>query len=317
MKRIFGVLLIVIFLFFTGIYIFIPRNIVISKVTLINCNIDGASRIVLQPTNWQKWTNAAKPFAANSTATGNLFTYNGTSYEITKLLHNSIDVVIKSKNFRTNSVIRLFPLSDDSIAVQWKTEIITGFNPFERIQLYRQAISIKKDMTDILANLRSFLENKKNVYHISIQKTSTIDTVMVATKSVSAVYPATQIIYDKIKFLQDYISAKGATQTGAPMVNITKPGNGQYQCMVAVPTNTALPEEQNIFVRKMVRGNFLVTEVKGGENTVNEAMNNMQLYISDYKKTSMAIPFQSLLTDRSKEPDSSKWITKIYFPIYY
>lgn len=317
MKRIFGVLLIVILLFLISIYIFIPRNIIISKVTLINCNTEAVSRMVLYPANWQKWTSKAPSFAANSPATGNLFTHKGTSYQITKLLHNSIDVLIKSKNSKTNSVINILPLPADSTAVQWKTNIITGFNPFERIWLYLQAVTIKNDMADILFNLRSFLEKNENVYNISIRKTSTIDTVMIATKSVSTVYPAAPVIYKKIKFLQDYISAKGAIQTGAPMVNITKLNKDQYQYMVAVPTNKALQEGQNIFLRKMVRGNFLVTEVKGGESTVNEAMKNMQLYISDYKKTSMAIPFQSFVTDRSKEADSSKWITKIYFPIYY
>jgi len=317
MKRIFAGLLIIIILFIASIYIFIPRNIIISKVTLINCNTEGVSRIVFRPENWQKWTNKTRSFAANSPATGNLFTHKGTSYQITKLLHNSINVLIKSKNFKTNSIINILPLPADSTAVQWKTNIITGFNPFERIKLYRQAITIKNDMTDILSNLRSFLEKKENVYNISIQKTSTTDTVLVATKSVSTEYPATPVIYDKIKILQNFISAKGAIQTGAPMVNITKLNKDKYQYMVAVPTNKALQDGQNIFLRKMVRGNFLVTEVKGGESTVNEAMKNMQLYISDYKKTSMAIPFQSFVTDRSKEADSSKWITKIYFPIYY
>jgi hypothetical protein len=29
----------------------------------------------------------------------------------------------------------------------------------------------------------------------------------------------------------------------------------------------------------------------------------------------MAIPFQSLITDRVKEPDTAKWITKLYAPV--
>jgi hypothetical protein len=29
----------------------------------------------------------------------------------------------------------------------------------------------------------------------------------------------------------------------------------------------------------------------------------------------MAIPFQSLVTDRSKQPDTTKWITNIYTPV--
>jgi hypothetical protein len=41
----------------------------------------------------------------------------------------------------------------------------------------------------------------------------------------------------------------------------------------------------------------------------------VQKYKDDYQRVSPAIPFYSLITDRLKEPDSSKWITKIYFPV--
>jgi hypothetical protein len=41
-------------------------------------------------------------------------------------------------------------------------------------------------------------------------------------------------------------------------------------------------------------------------------MNN---YISDYGRTIVAIPFASLITDRRLEPDSAKWVTRIYWPL--
>ena len=44
-------------------------------------------------------------------------------------------------------------------------------------------------------------------------------------------------------------------------------------------------------------------------------MKQMEQYVSDHKYVRIAIPFQSLVTDRMNEPDSSKWITKIYYPI--
>jgi hypothetical protein len=37
--------------------------------------------------------------------------------------------------------------------------------------------------------------------------------------------------------------------------------------------------------------------------------------MSDYQQTAMAIPFESLVTDRSREPDTLKWITNIYVPV--
>jgi len=318
MKKLLITLSILIFLSLLSIYIFIPGNITISKVVVINCNENGASRMLLQPLNWKKWwvhnTSASVPGYA---AKGDSVIYKETKYRITNLLHNSVNVSIENRNSKTNSTIDILPMASDTIAIQWKANIFAGSNPIRRIQKYQQAVSIKNNMTAILFNLRSFLEKKENIYEINIHSTSTTDTLLVATKSVSPGYPATPVIYKSIKMLQKFIAQKGAGQTGAPMVNVTKLDDGNYQYMTAIPTNIALKDEGNIFFSKMVKGNFLVAEVRGGIKTVNKAMDNMDLYISDYKKTPMAIPFQSLITDRSKEGDTSKWLTKIYFPIYH
>jgi len=99
------------------------------------------------------------------------------------------------------------------------------------------------------------------------------------------------------------------------MMNISQAEHGGYQMMIAIPVNKELSDEGDFFVRKMVRGNFLVTDVKGGVYTINQAQRQVRLYMDDYKRTSMAIPFEVLITDRSAEPDSSKWVTRLYNPV--
>jgi len=66
----------------------------------------------------------------------------------------------------------------------------------------------------------------------------------------------------------------------------------------------------------MIRGNILVAEIKGGIYSVNEAERQLVNYANDYKKISPAIPFQSLVTNRQLEPDTSKWVTRLYYPIF-
>lgn len=318
MRRLIISFFILLLLSLVGIYVFIPRTISISKTAYVDCNIDGAARILLQPGQWKKWWVNNTIFADQAFSIKNdAFVYKEAAYKITRLSRNSVDLTIDKGNSKTNSTLQFFPFNADSVAIIWKASLASGQNPFGKVQRYWQAISIKKDMTNILLNLHSFLGNKENIYGINIQKTSTTDTLLVAAKSVSQVYPNQEMIYNSINMLTEFIAKKGALQTGAPMLNITKVNNNQYQYMVAVPTNVPLPGEGNVFLRRMIRGSFLVTEVKGGINAVNNATNNMENYIADYKKTVMAIPFQSLLTDRSKETDSAKWITKIYFPVYY
>jgi hypothetical protein len=66
----------------------------------------------------------------------------------------------------------------------------------------------------------------------------------------------------------------------------------------------------------MIPGKILVTEVKGGNYTTGEALKQLDIYLDDNHLSSPAIPFESLVTDRSQETDTAKWVTKIYYPIY-
>jgi predicted transcriptional regulator YdeE len=180
---------------------------------------------------------------------------------------------------------------------------------------YSHAVMLKRNMDTIFKSLGSFLGEKENVYGIAISKSSAADTLLVSTKLITPAYPSIKVVYNLIDFLRTYISQQSAEQSGSPMMSVTKLGTGQFQLMVAVPTNRKLTGNENIFPIKMVNGNYFVATVQGGLKTVDEAMNQMQFYFQDYQKTAMAIPFESLVTDRTKEPDTTKWVTKIYAPV--
>lgn len=66
----------------------------------------------------------------------------------------------------------------------------------------------------------------------------------------------------------------------------------------------------------MIPGKILSAEIRGGTYTSKESIKRLELYMDDHKLTSPAIPFESLVTDRSKEADTARWVTKLYYPIY-
>ena len=100
------------------------------------------------------------------------------------------------------------------------------------------------------------------------------------------------------------------------MLNIFADNNGTYFTKVAFPVDKRLNDVGNIQYRWMLKGgNILVTEVRGGPHKIDEAFSQMQNYLQDHQRTSPAIPFQSLITDRRQEVDTNKWITKLYWPM--
>jgi hypothetical protein len=295
-------------------YIFIPNNLSVSTVTYIKSPPDAAARYLHEPKNWQKWWIDND----NGIHIDHAYIFKSDTFTITKITNNSVHLLLANSNLKISSVLHMFPIPPDSVAISWETvRFKISSNPIERLRQYFNLLEVKNEMTTLLMNLKSFLSNTQKVYGFNIKKTSTTDTLLVATKDLLPAYPATQDIYQKVLELQTYVSKEGAKQTGPPMVNISKSDSTVFQLMVAIPTDKKLAGEGNIFYRRMVPGNFLVTEVRGGTNEVNEAIKSLELFINDYKKMSMAIPFQVLLTDRSKEPDSSKWLTQVYYPIAY
>ena len=82
-----------------------------------------------------------------------------------------------------------------------------------------------------------------------------------------------------------------------------------------------LEKKENIYgfgireLRSADNTKLLMAEVCGGDWTVSQAIGQLQLFIKDYRMESVAPSFETLVTDRSKEPDTTKWVTRIYFPV--
>jgi hypothetical protein len=116
--------------------------------------------------------------------------------------------------------------------------------------------------------------------------------------------------------IRAYILERGAVESGYPIANVTPEKDSGYQLMAAVPVDRVLPDKGKIFFRRMVPAKFLIAEVRGGDHTVRAAFDHMREYIADHQRTVMAIPFQTIVTDRMKEQDTTKWSTWLYCPVF-
>jgi len=297
------------------IYIFIPGKLEISKIDYAKCNINGAFRVLSDTSSWQKWWPDKDGFYKKNTGGQEIFYYKGTGYRLSQKYYNSIEVQMKTDYSTIDSRIDLIKLNMDSVVLMWKCQVPTTLQPLSRVLKYREAEDIKNDMAVILGHLRSFLEDKKNIYGIDLHVSMSQDSTLVLTTSVSKKYPTTSDVYQLVENLKNYIAGQHAKENNFPMLHIKNLPDSTFETMVAIPVNRELPGKGAITFSRFVPWKVLTAEVKGGDKTVQDALNEMKTFISDYQKMAMAIPFQSLVTDRSKERDTSKWITRIYTPV--
>jgi hypothetical protein len=320
MKRI--LLLAIIILLALGlasIYIFIPANIRIANLVIISCTKNGADRFLLNNDNWKKWwpgtiQNNKDNYEKNEQHP--VFLYHDDTFRLGKKNLGWADVLVKQGDNENESRLIITALSHDSVSIEWHCNLPKTWNPVSKILQYNRAVRLKENMQEVLSSLKLFMQKEENIYGLQIQKTTLEDTILVARKQTSSIPPSTNDVYAMFASLKDYVKTHNARLTGRPMLNVTKISDNEFQTMVALPIDKSLPSKGDIMQKKMVPGNFLAAEVTGGVYTVIQAMEQIQFYMNDHNMVAPAIPFQSLITDRTSESDTSKWVTKLYAPFY-
>jgi hypothetical protein len=296
------------------VYIFIPQQLILSKVIIGNCNINTANRCFSDTSKWAKWFPKDNDSSDKSYAAGTGFIYNRFSYKITALLYNDVQVQMQYGDSLASSDFRIASLNKDSILIGWQCTIRTSNNPFRKVMQYQQAKHLKKNIDDILAAYKSYIEVTKNIYGADFHQTMSKDSTLVTMNSFTTNYPTTGQIYQLIDSLKSYVASEGAKEINYPMLNVSK-SDKQFKTMVAISVDRELRGTSRIVIKRFVPWKMLEGQITGGVYSVDKAFEQLYKYRDDHLNSIMAIPFQSLITDRRKEPDTAKWITKICAPI--
>ena len=227
-------------------------------------------------------------------------------------------IINSKKKLPIKSYINITSLKVDTTLITLGCVIETSVNPFQRWQHYQYAKKIKKSFDEIAKDFKIYIENFKQVYGFAAYKTTLLDSSMIAIKASVGNYPTVEDIYKKIKILEKYAAENNAIATNFPMLNVLKIDSNVYSFMVALPINKLLKNNGDILYKQMLaKGNFITTDsIYGGFKKTEKLFRTFITMKEDYQLMSPAIPFQSLVTDRRKESDSTKWITKFYYPIF-
>ncbi len=295
-------------------YLLISPTVIFSKVTHLSATSAAAERAFYSEVERNKWWPAKGDPAINNDKEQN-HRYGKNKYAFPQQTYSGSTIHIYHNDKKLNSTIHFVSFKTESTAIIWKAEFAATNNPFKRMSNYVAALAIKENMADILDAVKEFLAKPEGLYGHTIIEEKVKDTILMSTRWTSATYPSTEMIYGKIDMLKKYISINGGMETNNPMLNISEE-RGMFNTMVAIPVNKELPENEAILVKKMVAGRILSTIVTGGMRSPAAALKKIEQYIDDHKITSPAIPFESLVTNRMKEKDTLKWVTKVYYPIY-
>jgi hypothetical protein len=270
--------------------------------TVIASNTHACIRSFVQKTNNSKWLLQQN----NALAMDSFFSTSPTT----------ITAIVKSNNTIYPTIITLTQFTKDSILVDWSFTYNTSMliNILQIVGEKEQQV-IKAIQAHSNA-LKQYLQSRK-VYGFKADITVLQDSTLITLKDSSTTFPTTNMVYSNINTLYQYAAANNAVATNAPMFNVQQKEN-TYYWMVAIPISKNLPPYKNIVPKRMLKNGFFIQtdSIFGGTYTIDSLFKNFELYKNDYHLSSPAIPFQSFITDRSKQPDSTKWVTRFYYPIF-
>jgi hypothetical protein len=304
-KVLIGLVLSIAFLL-AAVYLFIPRKIKIEAAVPLNAALPGVFRTLINDSNWKKWWPGETPFA-----------YNKQAYSIKGKFFNVFDIDIYSDKDTINSRMELVFVEANTMTILWNAELVSSNDPFKRFERYRYAKQTEKNMNAILQSLQTFFQKKENIYGVDIKETLVKDSALISTRRKFDHYPDAQEVDSMIQSLKKYISQNKAIEKNSPMLNVFELGNSRYEAMTAIPVDKELPKTNEFAPKFLLKGgNILEAQIQGGPYTIEKGLKELENYRADYKFNSPAIPYQLLVTDRAKEPDTTKWITRLYYPVF-
>jgi effector-binding domain-containing protein len=300
--------IIVIAILLGGDYLFIPNIVVLKSSTTINVTQDGLHRMLLNKKSVAKWWPGS--------IKNEVYYFNDIAYAINDNNISLLPIILKKDDLQINTSFYLITIDKEQVNIEWVGKTITSYNPIKRILAYVNAKKINADMDVVLNNIKKHYTASENIYGCSIKEALVVDANLINTFSSTKGYPTIEHIYTLIDKLTSYANNKKVAITGYPMLNVQPLTKDSFYIKVALPLEKVIPGNGEIFQKQMLKdGNILVTEVKGGILQTQNVFNEIVNYANDHHRSMPAIPFYSLITDRRKDTDSIKWITKIYCPV--
>jgi len=297
----------------TSAWLFIPGKLKITSSASYLANGQGVYDFLKADSNWKKWWPGKSTTEASNKMN---YTYSGYDFHIDKILYQAYEIILSQKEKEHSALMTIIQLSNDSTRIEFTTEVDAETNPFKRIANYFKARRIKKTFDSIIQSLVSYTREVKNIYGFNIRNEKVQMEYLLSANTQLTHYPSTAEVYSLIGKIRDYLKTTDAKEEFSPMVNIETKDSILYFVRVGVPVNKKLPGTESVSIKQMLKnGNILVAEVTGDRKSIEHALKQFEKYISDYRRTIVAIPFQSLETDRLKVTDSTKWVTKIYYPV--
>lgn len=291
-----------------GVYL-LPNEKKVTQYAVANCAMDAVLRNIGTPTNWTKWWPGKQVNDSTYTLLAKHIIVRG-------ILVNGFNATVE--NSKTNTTLNFQYIPITTIKSKFELTSIYHFssNPFRKMYEYIFYLKEKNEHKYFLAAIENYFNSIEKVYGFDIKEDRVKHAFLLTAKKINSTYPTMEELYALISELKQYIKSKNGIETDFPIFNVVPLNANQFEYMVAIPIKAGIAANNQFIVKRMILGNIVVAEVKGGNANIELCKMELENYLRDHRKISPAMPFQKLITNRLEIKDTTKWVTTWNYPIF-
>lgn len=275
-------------------YFLVPGETDIDASVVVKCNGNSAAR-AFKTHRFQTYLEEAPAI-------------DGYSMKVRSLGFREILISLKREADTLQTHLTLLNLGADSTGLRWQYIYNGSSNFLEKRRLSRQAPAVRKVMDSMLFRMKAYLGQTASIYGLSMKDSMSRDSALLVSRFNTRAYPSTAEIYEHIGAIRKYAVSKDAHALNYPMLHVEKTDTG-YACMVGLSVDKQLTGTDVILPKRYVPWKIVTAEVHGGAYSAEEGMLRLAEYVQDHSLAPQGLPFQSLMTERDRQADTTRWVT--------
>lgn len=325
LRIILGVLIIFVIIVLIG--LFLPSEIHVERSMAIKAPQKLLFEQVNNLHNWRDWSpwHRLDPkmkivYSGPLEGTGASYSWNSKNKDvgngkITILYSKPYDSLSTEMDFMQKRVARgyyIFKELDSITLVTWGFKTDLGKNPFARYFGLMMDKYVGGDFEKGLNNLDSIAGNL-SPYIVKVKELNGFNYVSIrqncSWENVSS------LMADSYGKLMTYIKRSGARMTDSPYAIYHNMDEGMMDLEMGIPVDRILVAKGSILSGSYKASPVAEVDYYGFYDKLGEAHNALQDWVIKMNLELNGSPMEQYVTDPSLEPDTSKWLTRIYYPV--
>lgn len=330
--KIIGIIVLVIIILGVGVIIFGPTEVHMERQTTIDAPVEAVFTEVNgfktfdQFSAWAEVDTTAQ-IIVEGPASGVGARYSWRS-DNPDLGSGSIEIIESDKNMLVKSKMEFDGFEGNQSAswilneVDGMTEVTYTYD-WEEISGFLKLFALATEsMLDPMYNrtlekLKNRVESRPDFVY-DIEQTQTTSSPYLGAKASSSTDPAMigQVMGETYGKVMSFMSANKIEMAGPPISIVLSYDEEGTEMICAIPTaNQVDVGAEGMMSGMTYEGLALKTIHKGDYDLMESAYNDLMAYISYYNFDINGNPWEVYVTDPGAVPDTTEWITEIYFPV--